>query len=76
MERAQTFDGSYEGGRDQHLGNVYNGSVYIGVSNNHEPENLAADSGNSEKLQPGLYDDDNEQPSYEGMCSAGIVQIP
>jgi hypothetical protein len=67
MERTRNFKGQYEGGHDQHLGNVYNGPVYIGGSTDHKATDPGTESGNSKKLPSGPNDDENKKPSLEGM---------
>jgi len=71
MERTSNFKGRYEGGHDQHLGNVYNGAVYIGGSTHHKPVAPGAESGNPKTPPSGPNDDGNKKPSLEGMLCSG-----
>jgi hypothetical protein len=67
MQKTLNFKGRYEGGHDQHFGNVYNGPVYIGDSTRRKRTYSSAESGNLKKLPPEPDDDENRNPSLEGM---------
>jgi hypothetical protein len=74
MERTRNFEGHYEAGHDQHVGNVYTGSVYFGASTHDKPSDPGAESGDPKKLPLGPNEDEDRKPSLEGMlCSRRYI---